>query len=69
MEWIIGAVVLVVIIALLCKQKKRCDVCGLDIKRKSYTWKIDGKKQTLCPKCNSQVERRVSRDAFKNKFG
>ena len=68
MGWIIGIIILIVIIALLCKQKK-CDVCGLDIKRKFYTWEIDGKKQTLCPKCNSQMERKVSKQAFKNRFG
>lgn len=68
MELIIALVVAVFIMALLRKQQ-RCDICGLDIKRKSYTWKIDGKKQTLCPKCNSQMERKISRDAFKNKFG
>jgi hypothetical protein len=68
MEWFIGAIVLVLIITLLCRQK-RCDVYGLDIKKKFYTWNIDGKKQKLYPKCNNQMERKVSREAFKNKFG
>lgn len=68
MEWIIGIIVLIFIISVFAGPGK-CDVCGLPIKKKHYTWKIDGKKQKLCPKCNSQMERKVSKDAFKSKFG
>jgi ribosome-binding protein aMBF1 (putative translation factor) len=68
MELVIGVIILIVVIALFCKAG-RCDVCGLDIKKKYYTWEIDGRKQRLCPKCNAQMERGVSKEAFKKKFG
>lgn len=42
----------------------RCTVCGNPIKRKYYTWTLDGKKHRLCPHCNSSMERKRSRDAI-----
>ncbi|MBW8780343.1 MAG: hypothetical protein JF599_00430 [Verrucomicrobia bacterium] len=64
----IGIVVIVFIIALFAKSGK-CDVCSLPFKNKYYNWTIEGKKQKLCPKCSQQMERRVSKAAFKSKFG
>jgi len=68
MEWIIIAVIAFVILAAFA-DKGKCDICGLSIKRTSHTWRIGGKKQKLCPKCNNQMERRVSKNEFKKKFG
>ncbi len=68
MEWIIGIIIVVLIIAVFSGSAK-CDICNLPIKKKSYTYKIGGKKQTLCPKCNSQMEHKISKEAFKKRFG
>ncbi|MEH3414004.1 hypothetical protein [Phytobacter diazotrophicus] len=67
MEWIIGIIVLAIIAGML--KPSRCDICGTSFKRKYYTWKIDGKKQHLCPNCNSKMNRRKSDYHFKNRFG
>ncbi len=67
MQWVIGIVILVVVILIFSKGNS-CGICNLPIKKKYYEWKIAGKKQKLCPKCNSQMERKVSKEAFKNKF-
>ncbi|KAB8311859.1 hypothetical protein EH228_09065 [Erwinia endophytica] len=48
---------------------RRCDVCGIGFKRKYYTWEIEGKKQHLCPNCNSRMSRRVSSKKFTDRFG
>ncbi|HHG9960395.1 TPA: hypothetical protein ACPZLH_001571 [Yersinia enterocolitica] len=68
MEWIIFGVIALVIIGAIFKPRS-CDVCGADFKKKYFTWKIDGKKQHLCPYCNSKMNRRNSDRQFKNKFG
>ena len=68
MEWIIGAVVLMVVISTILKPS-RCDVCNINFKRKYYTWEIEGKKQHLCPACNGKMQRRVSSQRFKDRFG
>lgn len=57
----------IVVLAALAGPNK-CDVCGLQLKRKFYNWTVEGKKQKLCPKCNQQMERRVSKAAFNAKF-
>lgn len=38
---------------------KRCQTCGKAIKEHHYTWRIEGKKVRLCPRCNGQMERRA----------
>ncbi len=68
MEWLIGGFVLLVVIGTMFKPS-RCDICHNSFKRKYYTWTIDGKKQHLCPNCNSQMSRRVSSKKFKDRFG
>lgn len=68
MGWLIGILVALLLVAALAGPG-RCNVCNLPIKRKYYTWKLDGRKNKLCPKCNSQMERKVSREAFKSKYG
>ncbi|PHI31188.1 hypothetical protein CRN84_18510 [Budvicia aquatica] len=67
MEWIIGIVVLWFIFSFF--KPTRCDVCSNRFKRKYYTWKIEGKKQHLCPSCNSKMSNRVSAKKFKDRFG
>jgi len=49
--------------------KGRCDICNTPIKRKYYTWTIDGKRQRLCPTCSARLERRQSKIAFDRRFG
>ncbi|RTM29434.1 hypothetical protein EKO14_11860 [Enterobacter bugandensis] len=68
MEWIIGAVILMAIICTIFKPR-RCDICQTYFKKKYYTWKIQGKKQHLCPNCNGKMQRRVSSQKFKSRFG
>ena len=68
MEWLIGLVVLFILAAIF-GGPGRCDVCRAPIKKAYYTWKLEGKKQKLCPHCNAQMERRISKQAFKNRFG
>lgn len=67
MEWIILIIALVFIGSMF--KPRRCDVCGNAFKRKYYTWKIDGKKQHLCPYCNGKMSRRHSDRRFKDRFG
>jgi hypothetical protein len=75
MEWIIfmvigvlGALFGIGVLAAL-SGNVRCSVCGVPLKRKTYTWTLNGKTQKVCPKCNSRMENKVSKDAFKSKFG
>ncbi|HEN3607734.1 TPA: hypothetical protein U5E44_000878 [Yersinia enterocolitica] len=67
MEWIIGIVVLFFVASIF--KPRSCDICGADFKKKYFTWEIEGKKQHLCPYCNSKMNRRNSDRHFKNKFG
>jgi len=70
MEWVIGIIVVVLLLIVgMFAGPPKCDICGLAIKKTHYEWKIGGKKQKLCPKCNSLMERKVSKDAFRRKFG
>jgi uncharacterized protein len=48
---------------------KKCSICNIPIKKNYYNWKIDGKKYTMCPKCNTKQEHRHSRKSFNRKFG
>lgn len=68
MEWVIIGVIALVILGALTRPRK-CDVCGAEFKKKHYRWRMNGKKLKLCPRCNSQMERKVSRQAFKRRFG
>lgn len=63
MEWIIGVIVIVFLVNLF--KPRRCDVCGIGFKRNYYTWKIDGKKQHLCPNCNSKMKKEKATSALK----
>jgi len=55
MEWIISGIALLVILGAVFKPSC-CDFCGTGFKRKYYTWRIEGKKQHLCPNCNRQIK-------------
>lgn len=67
--WIVIGIVVVLLILAAFAAPGKCSICGLPLKRKYYNWTIRGQKQTLCPKCNGQMERKISREAFKQKFG
>jgi hypothetical protein len=65
-----GACVIVSILLVLgavgaAMNSLRCTICGNQLKRKYYTWKLDGKRHRLCPHCNSSVERHQSTAAMR----
>ena len=66
---IIVFIIIAVIVLSIFSGPGRCDVCDLPIKKTYYNWEIEGKKQKLCPKCNTQMERRVSKTRFTDRFG
>ncbi|WP_447824794.1 hypothetical protein [Aeromonas salmonicida] len=68
MEWLV-AIIIFAVIGIFFGKPSSCSMCGQSIKKTYYKWTIDGKKQTLCPKCNSQMERKVSKEAFNRRFG
>lgn len=71
MGWIIFLLVIIifpVIIGILTRPGE-CDVCGMPLKRTCYTWTLEGTKQKLCPRCNARMENKVSKEAFREKFG
>lgn len=63
---IIG-LVLFFVAAIVVAIPKTCDVCNAALKRASYSWKLDGKNQRVCPNCNRSLERKTSRAALKKK--
>jgi len=65
---IIGVVVLVGLFILhaLTSGPVDCEICGVELKKKSYEWNIDGKKKTVCPNCNRKMEKKASDDAFRD---
>ncbi|UJD96739.1 hypothetical protein FS593_00345 [Lelliottia amnigena] len=67
MEWIIGAIISLIVLGGIFKPR-RCNICDVYFKRNYYTWEIEGKKQHLCPNCNSKMKHRVSSQRFKNRF-
>jgi ribosome-binding protein aMBF1 (putative translation factor) len=70
MEWMIALLLFAALIAVAAfSAPGKCDVCGRTFKRTVYRWTIGGAKKKMCPTCNRQMERRVSRSAFKSKFG
>ncbi|AWM81562.1 hypothetical protein DKL61_15125 [Gammaproteobacteria bacterium ESL0073] len=68
MAWFIGLFIIIVIIFELCRPR-RCDICKLSFNKKYHTWSIEGKKQHLCPNCNSKMTRRISSQRFNKRFG
>ncbi len=68
MEWLIGGFILLAIIGAIFKPR-RCDICDLSFKKKYHTWQLEGKTQHLCPNCNSRMNRRISAQKFKDRFG
>lgn len=68
--WLCGGVlVFMLILGILRGRPKRCDVCGVTIRRKYYEWKTSEGKMKLCPKCNNRMESRKSSRAFRDRFG
>ncbi|MFM9756678.1 hypothetical protein ACKKBH_07110 [Aeromonas dhakensis] len=68
MEWLVALIIFIVIAAIFGKPSSCC-ICGPSIKNTYYKLTISGKKQALCPKCNSQMERKISKEAFNRRFG
>ncbi|AWC93576.1 hypothetical protein PQM29_002667 [Morganella morganii] len=68
MEWVIGIIIFLAVINTIFKPR-RCGVCGQGFKKKYHTWTIEGKKEHLCPHCNSRMTRRVSYKRFNDRFG
>jgi hypothetical protein len=48
---------------------KRCSVCDAQINQVHHNWTIDGEQRLLCPNCNAQMKRKVSKREFKKKMG
>lgn len=65
---LVGLGFLIYLIFKSSSKPSSCDMCGTSIKRKYYTRTIADKRKTLCPKCNSRVENRRSKEAFKAAF-
>lgn len=71
-EWVCvacGGLALLWALGALFSGPSKCDVCGLRIKRTLHTWTINGQKLRMCPKCNSRMENKKSREAFRATFG
>ncbi len=69
MVWIILAICAFYFIYRIVKKPSKCDVCGSPFRRKHYKVTIAGKYQWLCPNCNTQMEKKNSKEAFKVKIG
>lgn len=67
MEWLFFLFVFVLIAGALSGLAKpnHCSICSQTFKRVYHTWKTKDSVQYLCPNCNSQRERQVSKAAFK----
>jgi DNA-directed RNA polymerase subunit RPC12/RpoP len=61
-------VLIIIAIVYAILKPKRCSICGVPFKKRYYKWKIENKKQYLCPNCNRKMEKKVSDSAFKNKL-
>lgn len=50
----------------LAVQPEYCDCCRTQLKRKSYSWILQGESKKVCPNCNRSLERKISRAAIGN---
>src|SRR4051794_8654904 len=64
----VGALILLALIG-PALTPTRCTVCSNPLRRKFYTWRIDGKKHRLCPTCNASMERQQSKAAMRRLQG
>ncbi len=66
-HWIAGLVGLVLMILILgwLSPPTKCQVCGNPLRKTSYKWELEDKRVTVCPKCNTALERKRSREAIK----
>jgi hypothetical protein len=62
---LIGFIILVGILIAIKQADMRCSVCGVPIIRVSYIWG----KSRMCPRCDSRMRKKLSKEAFKSKFG
>lgn len=42
-----------------------CEICDTELKRKSYTRVINGKKYVICPACNRSIDNKSQRQKIK----
>ena len=40
-----------------------CQLCKITLKKNSYDWTINGEKKRVCPNCNRNLERQLSKEA------
>jgi len=46
-----------------------CELCGANLKRTTYAWKINGKSKAICPSCNRSMSARKSAAAVARLHG
>jgi len=68
MFWILGIIALIYLYNKLSLPKS-CSICKVRFKKGYYPWTLEGKRQKLCPKCNNRMENKLSKEAFKEKYG
>lgn len=44
-------------------EPSECEFCGSSLRETRYVWHVGGKRRTLCPRCNSTLEARMSQSA------
>lgn len=48
---------------------KRCQVCNGSLQRSSYHYTINGQKKRVCPHCNQNLRREISKNAVNETLG
>jgi hypothetical protein len=71
-SWVVVGIGVVVALGVagLFMPSTRCEICSAQLKRKRYVLTTgDGKKRVICPNCNREAERRMSKEAMRRAFG
>lgn len=66
--WHLIILVAVIVIVACLAIPTHCQICGNQLKRSSFKWKIDGRNRKVCRHCNERLERQQSRQAI-NRLG
>mgnify|MGYP001576777764 FL=1 len=56
-------IIVVIIKSVYESYTSHCQICNAELKRKVYYCKINDKKVRICPNCNREIEKRVSKKA------
>lgn len=70
-QWVwlaFGVLVILSAVVVLGGRQKKCQLCGVPIKRQEYRWEIDGEKKYICSKCNTRLENKASKEAVDRLF-